>query len=140
MQKLDFIQLIEQRLATLEARLTQLVDHRLTEEVKKTISIARIDLPFSLAKARYVLELVIRDIYQRELPQEKPKPLFDQLNEIELLHASYSTAVLIALFQRVRLWTGRRLGWRFPGTNPVALQPAHSDNQGGGQAQIDCHL
>ena len=82
MQKLDFIQLVEQRLATLEARLTQLADHRLTDEVKKTLSIAKIDLPFSLAKARYVLELVIRDLYQRELPQEKPKPLFNMIEAL----------------------------------------------------------
>ena len=82
MHQLDFIQLIEQRLAALEARLTQLADRRLTEEVKKTLSIAKVDLPFSLAKARYVLELVIRDLYQRELPQEKPKPLFNMIEAL----------------------------------------------------------
>ena len=82
MNTLNFIQLVEQRLSALEERLTQLADQRLTEEVKKTLSIARVDLPFSLAKARYVLELVIRDIYQRELPQEKPKPLFNMIEAL----------------------------------------------------------
>ena len=81
MQPLDFIQLIGQRLAALEARRQQ-VDLRLTEEVKKAVSIAKVGLPFSLAKARYILEVVIQDSYQRELPREKPKPLF---NMIEVL-------------------------------------------------------
>ncbi|MFO1430502.1 MAG: hypothetical protein U1F76_10250 [Candidatus Competibacteraceae bacterium] len=82
MQPLDFIQLVEQRLAALEARLQQ-VDLRLTEEVKKAVSIAKVDLPFSLAKARHILELVIQDIYRRELPREKPKPLFNMIEALE---------------------------------------------------------
>jgi len=78
----QFTQLVEQRLTELEERLAALVDKRLTDEVKKILSIAEIDLPFALAKARYVLELVIRDIYQRELPSAKPKPLFNMIEAL----------------------------------------------------------
>jgi hypothetical protein len=81
MQQSDFVHLIERRLAALEAQLEH-ADLRLAGEVKKAVSIAGIDLPFSLAKARYILELVIQDIYHRELPQGKPKPLFNMIEDL----------------------------------------------------------
>jgi hypothetical protein len=62
MEQNELLSLIEQRLAALEARLDAIADRRLTEEVKHAIDIARVDLPFAVAKARYVLELIVRDI------------------------------------------------------------------------------
>ena len=81
MQQSDFVQLMEQRIAALETRLEQ-VDLHLADEVKKALSIAGVDLPFTLAKARLILESVIQDIYRRELPQGKPKPLFDMIEAL----------------------------------------------------------
>ena len=82
MQHSEFLSLIEQRLAALEASVEALADRRLTEEVKRAIDIARVDLPFALAKARYVLEMIVHDIYHRERPQAKPKPLFSMIEEL----------------------------------------------------------
>ena len=82
MEPQDFLALIEQRLGALEARLDLIADRQLTTEVKRTIAIARVDLPFALAKARYVLELIVRDIYRREHPDAKPKPLFNMIEDL----------------------------------------------------------
>lgn len=82
MEPQDFLALIEQRLGALEARLDLIADRQLTAEVQRTIAIARVDLPFALAKARYVLELIVRDIYRREHPDAKPKPLFNMIEDL----------------------------------------------------------
>jgi tetratricopeptide (TPR) repeat protein len=78
----DFFSVIEQRLAALESRLEALADRDVTREVKRALEIARVDQPFALAKARYVLELIVRDIYRRELPEAKPKPLFNMIEAL----------------------------------------------------------
>ena len=82
MESQSFLALIEQRLAALEARLETIADRQLTAEVKRIVDIARVDLPFALVKARYVLEIIVRDIYRRELQQAKPKPLFDMIEAL----------------------------------------------------------
>lgn len=82
MESQDFLALIEQRLGALEARLESIADRQLTAEVKRTIEIARVDPPFALAKARFVLELMVRDIYRRERPDGKPKPLFNMIEDL----------------------------------------------------------
>ncbi|EIC20349.1 hypothetical protein Thi970DRAFT_03977 [Thiorhodovibrio frisius] len=79
MEPQGFLSLIEQRLGALETRLETIADRQLTGEVKRAIDIARVDLPFALVKARYVLEVIVRDIYRRELPRAKVKHLFDMI-------------------------------------------------------------
>ncbi len=74
--------LIEKRLGALEKKLEAAVDRELTGQVRRALEIARVDPAFVLAKARYMLEVIIHDIYRRELPEAKPKPLF---NMIEVL-------------------------------------------------------
>jgi|GEM_PF-2392679 len=81
MQTQDFPQLIEQRLSEIERKLGDM-DARLCDEVRKTLKIAEIDLPFSLGKARVVLETVMTDIYRHELPDAKPKPLFNMIEAL----------------------------------------------------------
>ncbi len=79
---IDILTLIEKRLGALEQKLEAAVDRELTGQVRRALAIARVDPAFVLAKARYVLEVIIHDIYRRELPEAKPKPLF---NMIEVL-------------------------------------------------------
>lgn len=82
MEPQDFLALIEQRLGALENRLDLIADRQLTAEVKRTIAIAQVDLPFALAKARYVLEIIVRDIYRRERSDAKSKPLFNMIEDL----------------------------------------------------------
>jgi len=82
MEPQDFLALIEQRLGALESRLERIADRQLTAEINRTIEIARVDLPFALAKARYVLELIVREIDQCERPAGKPKPLFNMTEDL----------------------------------------------------------
>jgi len=89
----DFLSQIEQRLAALEARLSQLADRGLIGQVQRAIEIARVDQPFALVKARFLLEKVVGDIYRRELPEEKPKPLFDMIGALCEQKAVFSKRV-----------------------------------------------
>jgi len=73
---------IEQRLADLEVRLEAAADPRLTKEVRRDIADAGADLSFAPARPRYLLELVIRDLYRRERPGAEPKPLFDTIDDL----------------------------------------------------------
>jgi len=86
----DFVQLMEGRLTSLENRLTEQVDKRLTEEVKNAISFSQVDLPFTLAKARFILEFVIQDVYKREITAKKIIPLFDMIEALFKIDGLFS--------------------------------------------------
>jgi hypothetical protein len=93
----DFFSVIEQRLAALESRLEALADRDVTREVKRALEIARVDQPFALAKVRYVLELIVRDIYRRELPDAKPKPLFNMMRALVERQGLFSRKIATAI-------------------------------------------
>jgi hypothetical protein len=82
MEHTDFLKLVDARLSALEDKLHQFVDRQLTDEIRKSIQIAEADLPFALAKARYILEVIVLDIYKREFQGDKPKPLFDMIEAL----------------------------------------------------------
>ena len=82
MTQLDFMAQIEQRLAKLEALHAARDERGLLGDVKGALQIVRAEQSFALVKARAVIEQVVDDIYRRELPEARPKPLFDAIGAL----------------------------------------------------------
>ena len=83
MEEIDLLEQIKRRLEALQARIESRVDPKLLAEVASTIQLAGVHLPSVFMQARRVLEIIVRDIYRRELPDAKVKPL---VNMIEALY------------------------------------------------------
>lgn len=83
MEEIDLLEQIKRRLTALQARIEARADPKLIAEVADTVRLADVHPPSVFMQARRVLEIVVRDIYRRELPQGKPKPL---ANMIEALY------------------------------------------------------
>ena len=77
MEEIDLLEQIKRRLEALQGRIESRVDPKLVAEVASTIRLADVHLPSVFMQARRVLEIIVRDIYGRELPKEKLKPLVD---------------------------------------------------------------
>ncbi len=83
MEEIDLLEQIKRRLETLQSRIESRVDPKLLAEVASTVQLADVHLPSVFMQARRVLEIIVRDIYRRELPDAKVKPL---VNMIEALY------------------------------------------------------
>ena len=83
MEEIDLLEQIKRRLEALQGRIESRVDPKLIAEVASTIRLADVHLPSVFMQARRVLEIIVLDIYRRELPAEKTKPL---VNMIEALY------------------------------------------------------
>jgi len=83
MEDIDLLEQIKRRLEALQGRIEASVDPKLVAEVANTIRLADVHVPSVFMQARRVLEIIVRDIYRRELPKEKIKPL---VNMIEALY------------------------------------------------------
>ncbi len=83
MEEIDLLEQIKHRLEALQTRVEARADPKLLAEVAATIRLADVHLPSVFMQARRVLEIIVRDIYRRELPDAKPKPLN---NTIEALY------------------------------------------------------
>jgi len=83
MDEIDLLQLIKRRFAALQARIEARADPKLIAEVASTIRLADAHLPSVFMQARRVLEIIVRDIYRRELPDADPKPLFNMIEALE---------------------------------------------------------
>jgi WD40 repeat protein/energy-coupling factor transporter ATP-binding protein EcfA2 len=84
MDEINLLELIKRRFAALLANVHPRADPKLVAEVPATLAQADSDLPAVFMRARRVLEIIVLDIYRRELPTAKPKPLADM---IEALYA-----------------------------------------------------
>jgi len=51
-------------------------------ELRKALAISRADPPFALAKARQILESIVLRIFLEHKPGQKPKPLFNMIEEL----------------------------------------------------------
>jgi len=90
MDEINLLELIKRRFAALLANVHPRADPKLAAEVPATLAQTDSDLPAVFMRARRVLEIIVLDIYRRELPTAKPKPLADMIE---------------ALFPRTRRWT-----------------------------------
>jgi hypothetical protein len=83
MEETDLLQQIKRKLEALQARIEARADPKLIAEVASTIRLADAHLPSVFMQARRVLEIIVRDIYRRELPDADPKPLFNMIEALE---------------------------------------------------------
>jgi hypothetical protein len=84
MDEINLLELIKRRFAALLTNVHPRADPKLAAEVPATLAQTDSDLPAVFMRARRVLEIIVLDIYRRELPAAKPKPLADM---IEALYA-----------------------------------------------------
>jgi WD40 repeat protein len=82
MDEIDLLQLIKRRFAALLANVHPRADPKLAAEVPATLAQTDSDLPAVFMRARRVLEIIVLDIYRRELPTAKPKPLADMIEAL----------------------------------------------------------
>jgi len=81
-EDIDLLEQIKRKLAALQTRIEARADPRLLAEVADTIRLADVHLPSVFMQARRVLEIIVRDIYRRELPDAKPKPLHNMIEAL----------------------------------------------------------
>ncbi len=73
---------IGQRLADLEVRLHAVVYSGSMAEVARDITVTGADLPGAPARTRYLLEVIVRDLYRREHPTAGLKSLLDMIQDL----------------------------------------------------------
>lgn len=82
MDEIDLLEQIKRKLEALQARIEARADPRLIAEVADTIRLAGIHLPSVFMQARRVLEIIVRDIYRREVAEPGSKPLADMIKAL----------------------------------------------------------
>lgn len=84
MNNQDFNLLIEQRLADMEARISQLTDRQLADKARQVLILANVDLESAAAKARVILETIILNLFRAQFPDRVGKR-WQLINMIEEL-------------------------------------------------------
>jgi len=82
MEEINLLELIKRRFAALMAGIDPRADPKLVAEVPATLRQTDTDLPAVFMRARRVLEIIVLDIYRRELPTARPKPLADMIEAL----------------------------------------------------------
>lgn len=88
---------IEKKLTILENKIDSISEKIYCDELKKAISIAKVDPPFSLAKSRNILETIILDIYRKKIDEKKSKPLFNMIEELLTIKDLFPKAISVYL-------------------------------------------
>jgi hypothetical protein len=67
---------------TIEKKIQIEKGKNLCKEMQNAIFIAKADLPFSMAKTRYILEMIIHDIYITQTKKQKTETLFSMIKHL----------------------------------------------------------